>query len=57
MAVPQFTLVPYDIDKITLGPLGVLTIWVILTFGRFTVKSFMTGRYPNRFLNWRPDCV
>ena len=57
MAVPQFTLVPYDLDKITygiLGPLGVSTIWTILTCGRYTVKGLMTGRYANRFLNRCP---
>ena len=54
MAVPKFTFVPYDIDKITLGmrgPLGFWTIWAILTCGRFTVKIIMTGRYAIRFLN------
>ena len=60
MAFPLFTLVPYDIDKITFGmrgPLFFLTIWAILTCGRFTVKIIMTDRYANRFLNWRPDIV
>ena len=60
MAIPQFTLVPYDIDKITLGmrgPLFYLTIWDILTCRRFTVKIIRTDRYANRFLNWRPDIV
>ena len=61
MAVPQFIFVPYDIkDKITLGMRGLfgfLTIWAILTCGCFTVRIFVTGRYANRFLNWRPDFV
>ena len=60
MAIPQFTLVPYDIDKITLNAGSIvfyLTIWSILTCGRFTVKIIMTGRYANCFLNWRPDFV
>ena len=61
MTIPQFTLVPYDIDIITFGMQGpllfYLTIWSILTCRRFTVKIIMTGRYANRFLNWRPDFV
>ena len=39
------------------GPLFYLTIWDILTCGRFTVKIIMTDCYANRFLNWRPDIV
>ena len=60
MTIPQFTLVTYDIDIITLGmrgPLFVLTIWSILTCRRFTVKLIRTDRYANCFLNWRPDFV
>ena len=60
MTIPQFTLAPYDIDIITLGmrgPLVFFTIWAILTCRRFTVKLIRTGRYANRFLNWRPDFV
>ena len=59
-AVPQFTCVPYDIDKITLGmlgPFGFLTIWAILTCGRFAVRIIMTGRYANRLSDWRTDFV
>ena len=60
MTVPQFTFVPYDIDKNFFGNAGhccFLTIWAILTCGRFTVRILVTGRYANRFLNWRPDFV
>ena len=61
MTVPQFTFVPYDIDKITFGmrgPLLFLTIiWAIFTCGRFTVRIIVTDRYADRFLNWRPDFV
>ena len=41
MAFPLFTLVPYDIDKITFGmrgPLFYLTIWAILTCGSLLLK-------------------
>ena len=40
-----------------MGPFGFLTIWAILTCGRFAVRIIVTGRYANRFSDWRTDFV
>ena len=40
-----------------LGSLGYLTIWAILTSGRFAVRIIVTGRYANRFSDWHTDFV
>ena len=56
MVVPQFILVPYDVDKH--GHFNNLrAFWGFANLGRFDLGTFyckflMTGLYANSFLNW-----